>query len=150
MSKVERGCFFGLKARIGHRDCCRSHYHGGVVYAPKLRTWITPAERSMMAVQSRIDRMADNALAEIREMTRKASVVFDAPPAERNAVGLLGLHQWDPSDLDFLSGLLSRPLGGSLAQQQGEAMRNVYPAGAYRSGAFGMRSAGIGGILCWP
>jgi hypothetical protein len=118
------------------------------VYAPKLRTWITPAERSMMAVQSRIDRMADNALSEIREMTRKASAVFDDPPAERNAVGLLGLHR--PSDLYFLSGLLSRPVGGSLAQQQYEAMRNVYPGGAYRSGAFGMRSAGIGGILCWP
>jgi hypothetical protein len=41
-------------------------------YAPRLQTWITPDERFMLGLRSRIDRMADEALAEIRDMAAKA------------------------------------------------------------------------------
>jgi hypothetical protein len=104
-------------------------------YAPRLQTWITPDERFMLGLRSRIDRMADEALAEIRDMAAKARAKYAEPDAVETIAALLRLCAGQPSQL----------YGRAMAQQAG-LMRNVYPLGAYRSGS-PLADAGIGAAL---
>jgi hypothetical protein len=92
------------------------------MYAPKLLPY-TAEERWQMGFNHRIDRMADEALAEIKAMADKARDEFKPPVAS---------VPYDYS-MDGLRALLHQqyyPSAERLRQQQ-MAMQNVYPDGAY-------------------
>lgn len=104
------------------------------MYAPKLRTWITSEERFLMGLQARIDRMGDEALAEIHDRAKAARERFAEPkPSSPFAGASLG------SLVDMLAGLgaglaAQQPLSSFELQRQAAAMHNIYPNGGYLGG----------------
>jgi hypothetical protein len=107
------------------------------MYAPKLKTWLTPEDRAIMAITNRYTRIADEAHAEISGMVERAKAKFQEPlrlpPAHEtwNLLRQMGIAQAPPTEHE-----------AALAQMR--AAQNAYnPMACYNS---------LGGFLqqrCW-
>lgn len=85
------------------------------MYAPKFRSWMTDWERFDEALDARLDAMADSAMTEIRAMVESAMSPEPVVPKSQSYMDLVNALQ---------------PMLNSQAAQY-DAMRNIYPAGAY-------------------
>jgi len=117
------------------------------MYAPKLLPY-TAEERRTMGLHHRIDRMAEEALAEIKAMANKARREIMPKPPEKKRME--AFHEFSNEELSRMLALAGAAAPNYAAIHQQQALQNVYPGYAHSSGTvYSPLQAAMGNPFGW-